>query len=150
MAKRIQRFKRSGMDQKLSKKAEASQWLRSLFDRRIKTNSLKRTSRSVRLYRGWVGQAFDAETDFGQRHGAHIKEIERLSGNEGEDFAFRLGTAQFRQDVDIEEPTRHQATSRTGMGSRRGSMSRCGDACMAAMSACPARSPVRRRILSSR
>jgi hypothetical protein len=49
-----------------------------------------------------------------------------LSGDEGEDFAFGLEAAQLREDIGIEQPTRHKEISRTGMGERAGvrSMSR--------------------------
>jgi hypothetical protein len=70
-----------------------------------------------------VADEFDAEADFGNGRRADIEEIERLRGDEGEDFVFWLGTAQFRQDVGIEQPPRHKETSLTGIGARFGSMS---------------------------
>ena len=47
----------------------------------------------------------------------------------------------------IEQPPRHNATPRTGIAARRGSMStsRCGDACIAPIRASPLGSPLRRR-----
>src|SRR5580658_7534343 len=70
---------------------------------------------------------------------AHYHEFQHL--------AFGLGAAQLRKDVGVEKPTRHKTTSRTGIGARVGSISisRCGDACIAAISASPVRSPLRRR-----
>ena len=94
-----------------------------------------------------IRDEFDAETDFGEGHRTHIEKIERLCGDEGEDFTFWLGAAQFREDVGVEQPAGHKETSRTGISVRPGSMliSRCGEACIAAIKASPVRSPLRRR-----
>ena len=70
-----------------------------------------------------------------------------MGGYECEDLAFRLAAAQFGENVGIEKPTAQKRTSRTGMAVRLGSISisRCGEACMAAIKASPVRSPLRRR-----
>src|SRR5258705_170374 len=80
-------------------------------------------------------------------HRAHIEKFERLGGDEGEDFLFWLGAVQFREYIGIEQPNHHNETSRTGISARFGAMSisRCGEACMAAIRASPVRSPLRRR-----
>ncbi len=79
---------------------------------------------------GRAADALDAKPDFGERYRADVEKIERLRGDEGKDFSFRLGAAQLGQDVGIEQPARHKATLRTGIGVRLGSMSmsRCGEA----------------------
>src|SRR6185312_14030802 len=94
-----------------------------------------------------VRDDLDAEPDFGEGHRAHIEMFERLGSDEGEDFAFRPGTTQFGKDVGIEQPTRHKEALRTGIRVRLGSMSisRCGDACIAAIRTLPERSPLSRR-----
>src|SRR5271170_46320 len=94
-----------------------------------------------------VGDQLDSESDFSERYGAHIEQVERLAADEFQHLAFGVGAAQLRKDIRVEKPTRHKTTWRTGMGARFGSMSisRCGDACIAAISASPVRSPLRRR-----
>src|SRR5665213_3024656 len=73
--------------------------------------------------------------------------LQRLAGDEGEHLRFWPGTAQFAEDVGVEQPTRHKETSRTGIGVRLGSrsISRCGEACIAAIRLAPVRSPLSRR-----
>src|SRR3984893_15569283 len=94
-----------------------------------------------------IGEEVNAESNFSKAHRAHIKKFERLGGDECEDFVFWPGAAQFGQDIGVEQPTRHKETLRTGIGVRLGSISisRCGEACIAAISDAPVRSPLRRR-----
>src|SRR5262245_47547828 len=76
-----------------------------------------------------------------------MEKLERLAGDEGENLAFWLGTTQFGEYVGIEQPAAHKETSRTGIGVRLGSrsISRQGDAFIAAINASPVGSPLRRR-----
>jgi hypothetical protein len=55
--------------------------------------------------------------------------------------------ADFREDVGVEQPGGHRATSRTRIRDRGGSMllDRCGDVCSASTRTFPLRSPARRR-----
>src|SRR6476620_5283076 len=94
-----------------------------------------------------VADEFNTKPDFREGHRAHIEKFERLGGDEGEDFLFWLGAVQFREYIGIEQPNHHNETSRTGISARFGAMSisRCGEACMAAIRASPVRSPLRRR-----
>jgi len=69
-----------------------------------------------------VADEFNIKPDFGEGHRTHIEKFERLSGDEGEDFLFWPRAAQFREYIGIEQPTRHNETSRTGIGARFGSM----------------------------
>ena len=62
----------------------------------------------------------NAKPNVRQRDRADVEQIERLSGDEGEDFAVRLEAAQLRKDIGIEQPTRHKEISRTGIGDRAG------------------------------
>jgi hypothetical protein len=70
-----------------------------------------------------VCDAFDAEPEFGERDGADIELFERMRGDEGRHFGLGLWAAQFREDIRVEQPSRHKSTPRTGMRSRPGSMS---------------------------
>src|SRR6202790_4489212 len=76
-----------------------------------------------------------------------MEQFERLGGYECENFAFRLGAAQLGENVGVEQPAGQNRTSRTGMAVRFGSrsISRYGEACMAAIKDSPVRSPLRRR-----
>jgi hypothetical protein len=72
---------------------------------------------------------------------------ERARSDESEHFALGSRAAQLGENIRLEQPTRHRSIPRTGIRSRFGSMSmsRWGEACMAAISASPLRSPLRRR-----
>jgi hypothetical protein len=70
-----------------------------------------------------IGDKLNAETDFGESHGADIELFERMCGDEGEHLALGLRAAQLGEDIRIEQPTRHRSTPRTGIRSRFGSMS---------------------------
>src|SRR5208283_1508237 len=94
-----------------------------------------------------VGNKLNAEADFGETHSADIEFFECLLGDEGKHFRLGFWAAQLRENIRVEQPTRHRSTPRTGIRPRFGSMSmsREGGACIAAMSASPLRSPLRRR-----
>src|SRR5208337_3415637 len=94
-----------------------------------------------------LGDELYAEADFGESHGADVEIVERAPGDEGEHSWFGLRATQLGENIRIEQPTRHRSTPRTGVRARFGSMSmsRKGEACIAAMSAPPLRSPLRRR-----
>ena len=94
-----------------------------------------------------IGKQFDAEPYLGKCYDANMQALKRLSLDESDDFCLRSGTTKLRQHVRIEQPARHRWISRTGNRDRSGSIStsRYGDACMAATSALPVRSPLRRR-----
>src|SRR6202035_2523564 len=94
-----------------------------------------------------VGNAFNAEANFSEGHRADMEQFERLGGYECENFAFRLGAAQLGENVGVEQPAGQNRTSRTGMAVRFGSrsISRYGEACMAAIKDSPVRSPLSRR-----
>src|SRR5665811_1885171 len=94
-----------------------------------------------------VANEFDTESDFGEDHRAHIERFERLGGDEGEHFLFWPRSAQFRQNIGVEQPAHHKVTLRTGIIARFGSRSksRDGESCMATINASPVRSPLRRR-----
>ncbi len=70
---------------------------------------------------GCVADEFDAEADFGEGNRADVEQIERLRRDEGDDFGFRLGAAQFGENIRVEQPSRHRSTPRTGKRSRLGS-----------------------------
>ncbi len=70
-----------------------------------------------------VRNQFDPKPEFGKRDGADEQKIEGLSRDESQNSRFGSGAAQLRQNVRIEQPTRRQATSRTGMDARAGAMS---------------------------
>ncbi len=72
---------------------------------------------------GGVANAFDAEADFRKGDGADEEPVERLGRNEGDDFGFGLWATQLGENIRIEQPTRHNLTSRTGSRSRLGSIS---------------------------
>lgn len=88
-----------------------------------------------------VFDEIDAEADLGEGDRADVEQIERLRRDEGNHLRLRLRASQFRQNICIKQPSRQSETSRTGIGSRLrfGSMSRSGEACMAAISASPPR-----------
>ena len=62
----------------------------------------------------------DAEADFGKGDRADVEQLERLRPDEGDDLGLRPGAAQLGEDVGVEQPARHNETSRTGIGSRSG------------------------------
>src|SRR5438034_3202008 len=96
-----------------------------------------------------LGQQFDAEANLGQRHCTDVEQFERLRLDDRKHLRLWPRAPNFRQDVGIEQPSRHGVTSRTGTGSglrlASMSMSRCGDACTASISAFPVMLPLRRR-----
>lgn len=65
----------------------------------------------------------DAEANLGERNGADVEVIKRLRLNKGHDLGLWPWPPQLRQDVGVEQPTRHNITSRTGVRSRGGSRS---------------------------
>ena len=94
-----------------------------------------------------IGQPLDAEADFSDADNADVNLVKRQATDKGGDFWVRLWAAKFRENVGVEQPIRQRSTSRKGKGPRSGSSStsRNGEACNAAMSAAPVRSPFRRR-----
>ena len=49
-----------------------------------------------------VCDKFNTEADFGEGHSTHIEEFKRLSCHESKNFAFWLGSAQFKKYVRVE------------------------------------------------
>src|SRR5262245_52171627 len=101
---------------------------------------------------GGIHDELDAEAYLGEADGAHIETLEGLSRHEAHDLPLRLWAAELGQHVGVEEPAAHgRSMSRTGIRVRLGSssISRDGEACIAATSAAPVTSPLRRRNSSS-
>src|SRR5690606_12271024 len=73
----------------------------------------------------------DPETDFRKCYRADVQAVQRALSDERHDFWLGLWAPKLGQDVGVEQPALHNATSRTGMASERvmgSSMSWCGEA----------------------
>lgn len=60
----------------------------------------------------WVRCAFDAVSDFGERHDTGVQAFERLTSQESEDFGLRSRPNGLRQDVPVQQTSVHRTTSR--------------------------------------
>ncbi len=98
-----------------------------------------------------IAQQLGTETYIGERDNTHEQTLKSLLGNEGKDLGFWFRPAKLGKDIGVVEPVGHSVTSRTGNAKRAGSssISRCGEACAAAISAAPVRPPHSRRNASA-
>jgi len=69
-----------------------------------------------------VSESFDSEPDFGQRHSADEETVEWLFGDKCNHLAMRSRSPYLGDDVRVEQPAGHNATSRTRIRDRDGSM----------------------------
>jgi hypothetical protein len=92
-------------------------------------------------------QQLDTKADLSEGDDADEQCVKRLRANERHDLWLGSRATQLRYDVGIEKPSYHSDTSRTGSAARPGSIStsRCGEAWIASIRACPVTSPFSRR-----
>ena len=66
------------------------------------------------ILRGHVVEELDPEPDFGEGHDADIEKVQGLTGDELQNIAVGSRPPELRQDIRVEQPTRHRSTPRTG------------------------------------